>query len=136
MRPEPPANYRTSVVEHPRLRQRLTHATRMVLRNIERNPWRAFASVIGIAFAIGILLFGFVFLDAMELVADLQFTLVQRQDVTVSFVEPVSSRARHEIASLPGVLTVEPFRSVPVRLRHGHRYRNLAVMGMPADRPT
>ena len=29
-------------------------------------------------------------------------------------------------------MTVEPFRTVPVRLRHGHRYRNLAVMGMPA----
>ncbi len=132
MRPEPPAHYRTSFVEHPRLKRRLTHATRMVLRNIERNPWRAAASIVGIAFAIGILLFGFVFLDAMELVGDLQFSLVQRQDVTVSFVEPVSSRARHEIASLPGVLKVEPFRSVPVRLHHGHRYRNLALMGMPA----
>ena len=132
MRPEPPAHYRTSVVERPRIRRRLTHATRMVLRNIERAPWRAAASIVGIAFAVGILLFGFVFIDAMELLADLQFSLVQRQDITVSFVEPVSSRARHEVASLPGVMTVEPFRSVPVRLRHGHRYRNLAVTGMPA----
>jgi putative ABC transport system permease protein len=132
MRPEPPARYRTSIVEGPRLQRRLTHATRMVLRNIERSPWRAAASVVGIAFAVGILLFGFVFLDAMELLADLQFSLVQRQDVTVSFVEPISARALYEIESLPGVMTVEPFRSVPVRLRHGHRYRNLAVMGMPA----
>jgi putative ABC transport system permease protein len=132
MRPEPPAHYRTSVVERPRIRRRLTHATRMVLRNVERAPWRAAASVVGIAFAVGILLFGFVFIDAMELLADLQFSLVQRQDITVSFVEPVSSRARHAVASLPGVMTVEPFRSVPARLRHGHRYRNLAVTGMPA----
>ena len=133
MRPEPPAKYRTSLVERPQLQRRLTHATRMVLRNIERNPWRAAASVVGISFAVGILLFGFVFLDAMDMLADLQFDLVQRQDVTVTFVEPVSSRALHEIESLPGVMTVEPFRSVPVRLRHGHRYRNLAIMGMPAD---
>lgn len=131
MRPEPPANYSTSIVERAQFQKRLTHATRMVLRNIERNPWRAVASIVGIAFAIGILLFGFVFLDAMDMVADLQFTLVQRQDITVSFVEPVSSKARYEIASLPGVLTVETFRSVPVRIRHGHRYRNLSVMGMP-----
>ncbi len=132
MRPEPPARYRTSIVEGPRLQRRLTHATRMVLRNIERNPWRAAASVVGISFAVGILLFGFVFLDAMELLADLQFDLVQRQDVSVTFVEPVSAGALHEIRSLPGVMTVEPFRSVPVRLHHGHRYRNLAVMGMPS----
>jgi putative ABC transport system permease protein len=133
MRPEPPADYRASVVETPALRRRLTHATRMVLRNVERNPWRAAASVVGIAFALGILLFGFVFLDAMDLLADLQFGLVQRQDVTITFVEPVSARALHEVESLPGVLRVEPFRSVPVRLRHGHRYRNLAIMGVPRD---
>ena len=72
-----------------------------------------------------------IFLDAMDAVADLQFSMVQRQDITVSFVEPVSSRARHEIGSLPGVMTVEPFRAVPARLRHGHRYRNLSIMGMP-----
>jgi putative ABC transport system permease protein len=133
MRPEPPADYRASIVETPALRRRLTHATRMVLRNVERSPWRAAASVVGIASSLGILLFGFVFLDAMDLVADLQFGLVQRQDVTISFVEPVSARALHEVESLPGVMRVEPFRSVPVRLRHGHRYRNLAVMGIPRE---
>jgi putative ABC transport system permease protein len=130
MRPEPPARYRTSLVETRGVR--LTHATRMVLRNVERQPWRALATVIGISFAVGILLFGFVFLDAMDLLAQVQFSLVQRQDVTVSFVEPASSRALHEVAALPGVLAVEPMRAVAVRLRHGHRYRTIALTGMPA----
>ncbi len=130
MRPEPPARYRTSFVESRGLR--LTHATRMVLRNVERQPARALATVVGISFAVGILLFGFVFLDAMELLAEVQFSLVQRQDVTVSFVEPASSRALHEVASLPGVMAVEPVRTVAVRLRHGHRHRTLALSGMPA----
>jgi len=132
MRPEPPARYRTSFIEGPLRRRRLTHATRMVLRNVERQPWRALASVVGIAFAVGILLFGFVFLDAMSLLAEIQFSLVQRQDVTVSFVEPTSARALYEVESLPGVMAVEPLRLVPARLRHGHRYRNLAVTGMTA----
>ena len=130
MRPEPPARYRTSLVEARGVR--LTHATRMVLRNVERQPWRALATVVGISFAVGILLFGFVFLDAMGLLAEVQFSLVQRQDVSVSFVEPASSRALHEVAALPGVLAVEPMRTVAVRLRHGHRYRTLALTGMPA----
>jgi putative ABC transport system permease protein len=130
MRPEPPARYRTSLVETYGLR--LTHATRMVLRNVERQPWRALATVVGISFAVGILLFGFVFLDAMELLAEVQFSLVQRQDVTVSFVEPTSSRALHEVGSLPGVMAVEPMRTVAVRLRHAHRHRTLALAGMPA----
>jgi putative ABC transport system permease protein len=53
--------------------------------------------------------------------------------VTVTFIEPTSARALHEIAHLPGVIHCEPFRSVPVRLRFGHRYRQLGVMGLPPD---
>jgi putative ABC transport system permease protein len=133
MRPEPPARYRRSVVERPALQRRLTHATRMVLRNLERHPWRSAASVLGMAFALGILLFGFVFVDAMEHLAALQFDLVSRQDVTVSFVEPVSARALAEVRALPGVLHAEPVRAVPARLRHAHRSRRLAVTGQVAE---
>jgi putative ABC transport system permease protein len=133
MRPEPPAHYRTSIVERPALQSRLTHATRMVLRNLERQPWRALASVTGIAFAVGILFFGFIFIDVMDRLAEIQFTQVQRQDVTVSFVEPRSSGAIYEMASLPGVMAVEPVRTVPARLRFGHRSRQLAITGQSAE---
>jgi len=133
MRPEPPARYRTSLVERPAIRSRLSHATRMVLRNVERQPWRAFATVTGIAFAVGILFFGFIFIDVMNLLAEIQFSKVQRQDVTVSFVEPRSSRALAEVRSLPGVMAVEPVRSVPARLVFGHRSRRLAITGQTAD---
>ena len=60
---------------------------------------------------------------------------MQRQDVTVTFFEPVSSKALYELRSLPGVVKVEPLRSVPVRLRHGHRSRNLTILGV-ASIPT
>ncbi len=135
MRPEPPARYRTSLVETEAVRRRLGHATRMVLRNLERQPWRAAASVIGIAFATGILVVGFGFLDSMDVLMEAQFNLVQRQDVTVTFVEPVSARAFHEVQSLPGVMYVEPKRSVPARVRFGPRYRYLGVTGVP-EAPT
>jgi putative ABC transport system permease protein len=105
----------------------------MVLRNVERQPGRTFASVTGIAFAVAILFFGLVFVDVMDTLAEIQFSRVQRQDVTVTFVEPRSSAAIAEIRSLPGVLAVEPLRSVPARLRFGHRSRQLAVTGQVAD---
>ena len=35
------------------------------------------------------------------------------------------------VAGLPGVMDVEPVRSVPVRLRGGHRSRTLALTGLP-----
>ncbi len=132
MRPEPPARYRASLVERPAIRSRLSHGTRMVLRNVERQPWRTLATVTGIAFAVGILFFGFIFIDVMNLLAEIQFTQVQRQHLTVSFVEPRSARALAEVRSLPGVMAVEPVRSVPARLRFGHRSRQLAITGQVA----
>ena len=38
----------------------------MVLRNVMRHPLRAAASVFGIAFAVSILMIGFVFNDAID----------------------------------------------------------------------
>lgn len=131
MRPEPPARYQQSIFERFGLHRRLTHATRMVLRNLERQPGRAVASVIGIAFAGAILIVGFSFLDMIEVVIDQQFVRAMRQDVTVSFVEPRSGEALNDVRHLPGVMDIEPMRMVPARLRVGHRSRTLAITGLP-----
>jgi putative ABC transport system permease protein len=132
MRPESPARYRVGVFEWGPLGRRLHCTSRMILRNIQRQPFRALASVSGIALAAGILVVGFFFIDAMDVLKELQFSYAQRQDATLSFVEPVSARAWYELRSLPGVQYVEPLRSVPARLRSGHRARNLAILGLPA----
>jgi putative ABC transport system permease protein len=131
MRPEPPARYRASLAER-LLGARLTHASRMVLRNIERQPVRAGATLLGIGLATAILAVGFFFIHALDAVVAMQFGVVQRQDATVTFFEPSSARALHEVRSLPGVLQAEPLRTVPVRVRFGHRERRLAVTGLPA----
>jgi putative ABC transport system permease protein len=135
MRPEAPARYRRSVLETPFIARHVGNAGRMVLRNIMRHPLRAAASIFGISFAVAILMIGFVFTDAIERLIQVQFWQAERQDVTVFFVEPRSDAARHELARLPGVLAVEPIRSVPVRVRSGHRQRYL-FNGITAMPPT
>lgn len=132
MRPAPPAEYRPSFLERGLLSHRLSHITRIILRNVERQPFRAVASLTGIALATAILVVGLFFLDAMDALKEMQFSYVQRQDVTVTFVEPVSPAALHEIAALPGVEKVEPLRSAPARLRVGHRSRNVSILGLPS----
>lgn len=131
MRPEPPSGYRRTAIETPFIARRLGTAGRMVLRNVSRHPFRAAASILGIAFAVAILMIGFVFTQAIERLILTQFWEAERQDVTVSFVEPRSERARYELAQLPGVIAVEPQRTVPVRIHAGHRERYLAVTGIP-----
>lgn len=73
MRPEQPVWYRTSMFERPWRRFRPTLATRMILRNIERQPVRSLTSIVGIAFAVAVLVVGFSFLDVMEALIDRQF---------------------------------------------------------------
>jgi putative ABC transport system permease protein len=76
---------------------------------------------------------GFVFADAMENLIETQFWVAERQDVTVTFVEPRSEAARYALAQLPGVIAVEPQRTVAARVRAGHRERYLAITGVPPN---
>jgi putative ABC transport system permease protein len=133
MRPEPPARYRRSLLERLTHGARLTPATRMVVRNLESHPTRTLTSIVGIAFAVAVLFVGLAFLDVLDVLINQQFVMSMRQDATVTYVEPRSGRATHDIRHLPGVLEVEPVRNVAVRLRAGHRWRTLAITGLPAS---
>ncbi len=130
MRPEPPATYRPSLVEKSGLGRWLPQTARMVLRNLERRPIKALLSILGIAMAVAVLILGSFMLDAVTYIMDFQFRLAQQQDLTVTFVEPASSRAVHEIEHLRGVMQHQAFRTVPVRLRLGHRHERTSIMGL------
>ena len=132
MRPEAPARYRRSFFETPFVSRHLGTAGRMVLRNVVRHPLRAAASIFGIGFAVAILMIGFVFNDAIDRLLLTQFWDAERQDVTVTFVEPRGESARFALARLPGVVAVEPQRTVAARIRSGYRERYLAITGVPA----
>lgn len=133
MRPEAPAHYRRSLLERAGLSRYLRPTTRMIFRTLERQPLRSAASITGIALAGAVLFVGFVFIDAMNALINTEFHVRLRQDVTISFVEPRSADAVYELERLPGVLRVESQRTVPVRLRAGHRVRTLALTGLPPD---
>jgi putative ABC transport system permease protein len=82
------------------------------------------------ALAFALLIVGRFFLDAVNTLADVQFRVVQRDDATVAFHEPLSARVRNDVAHLPGVTRVEPWRAVPVRLRFEHRTKRVALLGI------
>jgi putative ABC transport system permease protein len=135
MRPEPPARYRRSLVEARWRPLRLSFATRMIVRALERQPVKAVASVVGIAFAVAVLLVGLSFLDVMNSLIDEEFTRSMRQDATLTFVEPRPGRVEHDVAHLPGVMDIEATRMVQARLRAGTRSRTVVISGLP-EQPT
>ena len=130
MRPEVPTRYRRSLLETPLVSRHLGTAGRMVLRNVMRHPLRAAASVFGIAFAVSILMIGFVFNDAIDRLMLTQFWEAERQDVTVNFIEPRDESVRFALARLPGVVAVETQRTVAARIRSGFRDRYLSITGV------
>jgi putative ABC transport system permease protein len=134
MRPEPPAAYHPTAIERMGVQEWFTQSARMVLRELERKPGRAVLSTLGIAMAIAILILGSFSKDLVDYIVEFQFHESQRQDVTVTMIEPTSRRALHELRALPGVWRAEPFRSVPVRLRAGHLARRVGIMGLIQER--
>jgi len=133
MRPEPPAEYKRSVIERIGWQRLAGPSLRMALRNLERRPWQAFFTAFGLALATGIPIVPGAMRDGIAHLISFQWEQGQRQDVTVSLIEPGSASALNDLRHLPGVLHAEPFRSVPARVRFGHQSRRLAVTGLPRD---
>jgi putative ABC transport system permease protein len=133
MRPEAPPEFRPTILERSGLQRFLPPAGRIILRNLERKPVQAVLSTLGIALAVAILVVGRYFEDAVQYIIQVQFRNVQREDITIVFNEPRSARALYDVAHLPGVMQVEPFRSVPARLRFEHRSHRTGLMGLSPE---
>jgi putative ABC transport system permease protein len=130
MRPEPPVTYRETFIERFGMKALFSQPTRMIVRHLERKPFKSLLSVTGIAFACAIMMLGSFQEDAVDFMVDVQFGLSQREDLLVTFVEPTSHRALYEMESLDGVEYGEPFRAVPARLRFEHRNYLTAIQGV------
>jgi putative ABC transport system permease protein len=132
MRPEPPADFKPSVLERMGLHNLVSPSFRMALRNMERKPWQAFFTAVGLAFATAIPFVPGAARDGITYLMEFQYSLSQRQDATLRLIEPSSAGTLDAIRHLPGVITAEPFRVAPARLRYGHRERRVGITGMPA----
>lgn len=133
MRPEPPADFKPSLLERLGVTRGSGPGFRMALRNIERRPVQAAFTVFGLALATGLMVLPGSMADSIDYLLTYQWNDVQRQDVVVFFLEPGSGEALHNLERLPGVQRAEPLRAVQARVRFGHHSRKLAVNGLPRD---
>lgn len=130
MRPEPPAIYRTTTIERLGLQGLFSQPTRMILRHIERRPFKALLTTLGIALACGIMMIGGFQEDAIDYMVEVQYGMSQREDLIANFTEATSDRSLYSLLGVQGVEHVEGFRSVPARLRFEHRFYRTAVDGI------
>lgn len=133
MRPEPPAQYRVTLIEKTGIGRWLTQPSRIIVRNVERKPVRTFLSIIGIAVACATMISSGFFKDAVAFMVNVQFVRSQKEDIKVAFAEPTSRRAVYELKELPGVHHAETFRTVPARFRSGNRSYKTAINGIEPE---
>ena len=133
MRPEPPAEFKPSLLERLQMQRLFSPPFRIALRNIERKPWQAGFTTLGLAFAVAIPIVPGVTRDGIAYLMDFQWRVAQRQDVTIHLIETGSARTLGSLQNLPGVMSIEPFRTVPAQIRHGHIRRRVGITGLPRD---
>ena len=132
LRPPAPARYRRLLVEHLGFGHLVSPAARMVLRSMERRPFRTGASIIGVGLATAVLVAGFFPYDSSARLIDIQLRTTQREDLTIALAAPRPAAAVRALDAVHGVTRVEPFRAVPVRLRNGPHVRTVAITGLDA----
>ncbi len=130
MRPEPPARFRRGWLERSVPRNWLDQPARIILRNLSRHPVKSSLSVLGIALSLGLLVMGAYQLNAVDHMIDIQYRKVMRMDLHLTFSDPTPARVHSELRHQPGVLAIETYRSVPVRLLAGHREYRTSILGM------
>jgi putative ABC transport system permease protein len=133
MQPPAPASFRRVLPPWLVMDRILSQPTVMLWRNITRHPIRAAFTTLGMALATAILVVSLFVRGTMENLIDVTYFLADRQDATVSFVEKRPQGVVQQMARLPGVLAVEPYREVPILIRNGNVERRVMISGRPRD---
>jgi len=130
MRGEAPPRYGRSIADRWAILRAVSPPVRMVVRTMQRMPFRTALSVAGLAMAAMILVVGQFAFDSLEAMISIYFRGAQTDDATVLFTNPRDERAAADLRRLPGVTRVEGFRAVPVRMSFGHRSRRVVLTGL------
>ncbi len=133
LRPEPPAIYHATLIERMGLQRWFSQPTRMILRHIERRPFKSLLTTLGISMACGIMMIGGFQEGAIDTMVDVQYGMSQREDLMAIYTEPTSMRSLYSLRNLHGVEHAEGFRVVPARLEFQHRDYRTSVHGIETD---
>ncbi|MCB1827196.1 MAG: ABC transporter permease [Coxiellaceae bacterium] len=129
MRPPTPPAYHISLLEKVGLLNHFSASTKMIIRNIIRKPIHNLIATIGISLGVAIVVMGLFWDDAINYVINAQLMIAEREHISIAFTDPVKQETLHAIAKEPGVLAVEGYRAIPVRIRAGHRTYLTGLIG-------
>lgn len=133
MVPPSPELYHKSLVDNANIKNWLDQPTRIALRQIIRKPLRALFTVIGISFAVGLMVMALQWVDAIKYLGTSYFNDAQRQDMTMAFYQNQQQETLLQVKRLPGVIEAEPLRYVSVEFINGTKSHRGVITGIPSD---
>ncbi len=134
MRPEPPKVSGKTLLEYwPALWRSLDSGWKMTMRNISRNRGRFAVTLMGVIFAVGLLVISFFTVDAVDFIMGRFFYRGQSYDIIIRFNSLIAENELLNISRLDGVRKVEPFMEVPVRINYQGRSEDDVLIAYPPD---
>jgi putative ABC transport system permease protein len=130
MRPPVPQDFSAAAQIAPFVSRFLDQPSRMVLRRLARQPMQMLGAMTGIAAGTALTVAMISLLSGFDRLIAESFGIVDRSDLTVTFTRPVSETALFELATLPGVIDLEPVLYVPAVLSNGLRRYREPVTGL------
>ena len=102
MRPAAPLRFRRFGIETALSRRFFSPRRLMMVRNVAGRPLRTLLTVAGIAFAAPMVVLGLFWRDAIDQMVEVQFNLVERGNVTVTFPQIRRARDRRRSCARAG----------------------------------
>ncbi|HKK45267.1 MAG TPA: ABC transporter permease [Balneolaceae bacterium] len=131
---ESPKIFKQNWVEKIGLAGFLDQPTKMILRQLSRHRLKTIFGIVGIAFAASLVMLGRISEDSISYAVDVEFRQAQPYDLSVSFEDATSSHALTELKRIRGVYYAEAYRTIPVRMRFGHRNYLTSIQAYPKKR--
>lgn len=133
MRPATPTHFRAGWLEYSGVKGMLPQVGRMLLRQLQRQPMKALTTIFGISMGLGIMILGSFSLDAIRYLVWFQFSLSQRQDMSVVFTEAIQDDVIDDLGRLPGVMQIQSFQALPMELKFAHAHRKVTVLALGTE---
>lgn len=134
MRPEPPQSSGKSLLEKwPLLWRNLNPGWKMTLRNIGRNRGRFALTLLGVVFAVGLLIIAFFTNDAVDYIMQRYFYEGQTYDLSIRFNSLMQEKELLNISRIDGVQKVEAFLELPVKIHYQGKTQDEVLLAYPSD---
>ena len=131
MQPAPPTRYSKAGFISNIAGQLFSQLAIMSFRHMWRWPFRTGFTVFGTSMGVALLITALFSFGSVNFMIDTVFFRTDRQDATITFSSPLAPGVTHEVSRLPGILSVEPFRTMAVSIEHGSLRERVAITGKP-----